>query len=284
MRDLFVQVAPESFFAEVCTRLKLDLNDGIYTPQVVCWLMIHQAIHGESLAAAVQTLIEQRAEWLGQCKRAREGRISSRTGGYATARQRLPKQLAVELSGRSSQQLHAVMRHEGWPELGRPVYLVDGTSVQLQHRPAILPHYSPGRNQHGDNHWPVMRVVMFHDAYTGLALPPSWGPMYGPQATSEQGLASAMLERLPADAVVLGDINFGIFSFAWAVRQSGRAKVLRLQLSRARKLLGREPVAGPGATGALGAEPSRARPASGTSPRRPSRRKGRGLSAPGQGR
>ena len=89
-----------------------------------------------------------------------------------------------------------------------------------------------------------MRIVVFHDVSSGLALRPSWGPMYGKPAVSEQALAEQALQRLPGDAVVLADCNFGIFAFAWAVQQSRRPMILRLTQERARKILGATPQPG----------------------------------------
>lgn len=68
--------------------------------------------------------------------------------------------------------------------------------------------------------------------------------MYGAGAVSEQGLAAEALGTLPADAVVLGDGNFGIFYFAYSVQQSQRHSILRLTQVRAKKILGSELVAG----------------------------------------
>jgi hypothetical protein len=82
-----------------------------------------------------------------------------------------------------------------------------------------------------------MSVVVFHDAYTGLAARPAWGPMYGPEAVSEQQLAEQALDRLPADAVVMADGNFGIFAFAHAVAQTHRPLLFRLTIARAGKVL-----------------------------------------------
>lgn len=83
-----------------------------------------------------------------------------------------------------------------------------------------------------------MRIVVFHDVFSGLALRPGWGAMNGATATSEQALAEQAVDRLPGDAVVLGDGNFGIFAFAYAVEQSQRPMVLRLTQARAQKILG----------------------------------------------
>jgi hypothetical protein len=77
-----------------------------------------------------------------------------------------------------------------------------------------------------------------HDAETGLAQQPCWGPINGPKAVSEQELAERALEALPADAVIVGDRNFGIFWLAYAAEQRKLAVVLRLTDVRARKLAG----------------------------------------------
>src|SRR5216683_6986493 len=77
-----------------------------------------------------------------------------------------------------------------------------------------------------------------------ISLQPAWGAMYGDAPVSEQGLAEQALERLPTDAVVLGDGNFGIFAFAYAVHQSRRPMILRLTQARAQKTLGSELVEG----------------------------------------
>jgi len=53
----------------------------------------------------------------------------------------------------------------------------------------------------------------------------------------EQELAREAVQRLPADAVVLGDGNFGIFAFAYAVQQTQRPVLLRLTAARAHKVL-----------------------------------------------
>ncbi len=53
-----------------------------------------------------------------------------------------------------------------------------------------------------------MKIVVFHDVFSELALRPSWGAMFGKNAVSEQALARQSIERLPSNAVVLADRNF----------------------------------------------------------------------------
>jgi hypothetical protein len=199
---LFQRVAPASFFRQLCEENGYDFRQGVYSLAVVVWLMIWQRLQGNrSLAAAVQYLIHGGAgDLVGDCKRWTQDQVSGATGGYCQARQKLPKLIASQVSERIVDQLRAEMQ-EGWQGLQRPVFVIDGSTLQLPHEPELVKAYSPGRNQHGENHWPVMRIVVFHDVFSGLALRPAWGAMYGDAPVSEQALAEQAMERLPSDAV-----------------------------------------------------------------------------------
>jgi hypothetical protein len=72
---------------------------------------------------------------------------------------------------------------------------LDGTSLRTPHRKEIAAQYPPTSNQHGPSHWPVIRMLVAHDLYTGLALHPEWGPMNGEQAVSEQGLLESAFQH-----------------------------------------------------------------------------------------
>jgi hypothetical protein len=81
-----------------------------------------------------------------------------------------------------------------------------------------------------------VKWVALHDVQTGIALRPEWGPMYGPEAVSEQALARRAVERTATRSVIVGDGNFGIFSFAYAVIESKREVLFRLTKARAQAL------------------------------------------------
>jgi hypothetical protein len=234
-------VASASAIDELCREHGWKVRRGIYSLVVVIWLMIYQRLNGKrTLSSAVQFLARHADHWQGQPqagKRVREGRISTRTGAYCQARCKMPTLVASSVCDHIFEQLQVRMR-EQLPDVPPPVFVIDGTTLRLPHERTLVKAFPPGRNQHGDNHWPTMLLVAFHDAHTGLATRPSWGAMYGPRAVAEQELARAALQRLPADAVVLGDGNFGIFAFAYAVQQTQRPMVLRLTAARAHKVLG----------------------------------------------
>jgi hypothetical protein len=125
------------------------------------------------------------------------------------------------------------------------VFVLDGSTLELESRPELQKRYPPPRNQHGRGHWPMLRLVVMHDLGTGLAQVPHWGPANGPESLSEQALAEQAIEALPAGSTILADRNFGIFSVAYAARRRGMAVVLRMTEVRARKLVG--PISRPGA-------------------------------------
>src|SRR5580704_19737334 len=230
-----------SSIEQLCRQHKVKVRLGTYSLFVVIWLMIYQRLNGKgTLGSAVQFLARQATHWrrwptVG--KRVREGRISARTGGYCQARMKMPTLVISGVCDQIFEQLQARMREQP-PDVARPVFVIDGTTLQLLHERELVRAFPPGRNQHGANHWPTMLLVVFHDVHTGLATRPSWGPMYGKRAISEQELAREALQRLPADAIVLADGNFGIFRFAYEVQQTQRQSLLRLAVSRAQKVLG----------------------------------------------
>jgi putative transposase len=86
-----------------------------------------------------------------------------------------------------------------------------------------------------------------HNLANGLALRPSWGPMSGPDAVSEQALAETLMDRLPPGAVLVGDRNFGIFSVVYAARKKGVQVIVRLTQERFQKGLERDCWVWPGA-------------------------------------
>ena len=236
--NLYAQIAPGELFRLLQRNLGLTKHDGIYTPRVLIWMMMLQHLDGGgTLACAVEQLALGRLDaLLNRCKRVQEKHIALSTGGYCQARQNLPKMLM----DRSVEEIIQRLRnHLGgrMPLLKRPVYVLDGSSVQLNYGAELKQAYPPARNPRRPSHWPILRIVVLHDAETGLAHQPCWGPMYGPEAVSEQALAQRALDPLPAGAVLIADRNFGIFAIAHAAHQRGHGVVIRLTSQRAKRLV-----------------------------------------------
>ena len=242
---LFLHLLPDEFFERIRGLEKIRQNNRVYTSAVVVWLMIWQRLRGGTLEAAVLELAHglPASFWPQPCERLRrqqdgEGhRLSCHTGAYNKARQELSVQLVEQCCDRVFQQLTEQAAGR-LPELGLRAFFFDGTSVRLPHTEALCQAYPPASNQHGESHWPLIRMLVAHDLYTGLAMRPEWGPMYGDQAVSEQGLLERAIERIPPGAVTVADANFGVFSVAYASDRRAHPVVLRLTPARAKHLAG----------------------------------------------
>jgi hypothetical protein len=211
------------------------------------WLLVGQRLDaGAPMEAALMKFLRGLPAdfWPEPCKRIREwvqdGKApSSNTAGYSKARLQLPLSMVEQSCDHIFQQL--ITQLDGGESEGTSrAFLLDGSTMRMPHNPALRKLYPPGSNQHGEAHWPILRILVAHDLHTGLAVRPEWGAMYGPDAVSEQELLERAIERLPSGSTIVGDANFGVFSVAYVATQRAHPVVLRLTPDRARYLAGEE--------------------------------------------
>jgi len=236
---LFQRLLPVEFIAGALRQAEIRENNRVYTSAVVMWLMIWQRLQAQgTLETAVLELLRNLPSsfWNEPCKRltaaAVEGgtSLSNHTGAYNQARQGLSVSVVEKCCDRVFKQLMGV------EEKRRPAFFLDGTTLRMPHTRALVAAYPPTRNQHGVSHWPIMRILVAHDLYTGLAMRPVWGPVNGDQAVSEQGLLEDAIGRLADSSVLCGDANFGVFSVAYVAAKHHHPVVLRLTEARAQRL------------------------------------------------
>lgn len=241
---MFQRLLPLDFLQRIQQQAGVRSNNSLYSPLVVLWLLVLQRLYGGvPLQAAVLELLRglPASFWPRPPKRVRDWRErgilpSNHTGAYNQARQALPLTVVQQASDRICAELMAEAGHRRSPSTTPRAFLLDGSTVRMPHTPALCRSYPTGSNQHGEAHFPLLRVLVAHDLYTGLAMRPEFGPMHGSNAVSEQGLLEAAIGRLPTGSIVLGDANFGVFSVAYAAVEAGHPAVLRLTMVRARCL------------------------------------------------
>jgi hypothetical protein len=243
--SLFLRLLPAQFFTQLREKEQLRRqNNRVYSDSVVLWLMIVQrVIANGTLETAVMELLRGLPTdfWPRRCKRLQvrpEGaktNLSGNTASYNQARQHLPLAIVEQSADQVFRQLLEQVGRPG-PVAERQAFFVDGSSLRMPYNEALSARYPPGSNQNGKSHWPLLRIVVAHDLYSGLAMRPEWGALNGNEAVSEQSLLEQAIGRLPTGCIVLGDANFGVFSVAYAGTQRGHPVVLRLTLARARHL------------------------------------------------
>ena len=243
--SLYLRLLPLEFFQTLRQKEGLRENNRVYNQSVVMWLMIAQRLQGVgTLEMGVLELTQglSNSFWPNPCKRLRldangqKPRLSSNTGSYNEARQALPETLVEQCFDWAFTQLTQEMAGT-LPKMDQRAFIFDGTTARTAHSEALCATYPPGSNQHGEGHWPLIRIVVAHDLHSSLAMRPQWGPVHGSEAVSEQSLIEQAMDRLPAGAVVVFDAN-SVFSVAYAADQRKHPVVLRLTTQRAQSLLG----------------------------------------------
>jgi len=240
--SLYLELLPAEFFTKLREQQQRRQNNRVYTDAVVIWLMLVQRLADNgTLETAVLELLRvlPREFWPRPCKLLQAGaealNVSSNTGSYNQARQELPLTIVEHSADQLFRQLIEQVGRPG-PVASRKAFFVDGSTMHVPHNKALAAKYPPGSNQYVKSHWPLLRIVVAHDLYSGLALRPEWGAMYGKNAVSEQSLLERAMDRLPNGCTFVGDANFGVFSTAYAGTQRGHLVVLRLTMQRARYL------------------------------------------------
>jgi len=244
--SLYRRLAPLEFFDQVRSQNNIRENNRVYSTPVVIWLMITQRLQGNgSLERAVLEVLRglPSSFWPQPCQRLQNrshhsAALSSHTGAYNQARQGLSVTIVEACCDRIFEQLTRSVPGALAPWDKRAFFL-DGTTVRMPHSKELLKLYPPTANQHGESHWPVLRMLVAHDLQTGLAMRPEWGALNGDQAVGEQELLERAIDRLPKGSILVGDANFGVFSVAYAADQRQQAVLLRLTAVRAKHLAGR---------------------------------------------
>jgi hypothetical protein len=228
--DLYGEAVPGPFFEHLERDLGRPVRQRVFTLALVTWLMISQRLDPKAtLSTAVQQVAQRQPQaLLSKHKRILEGTVSCHTGAYSDARQAMPVVVAEKVADRVLDYL-TQSRREALPQWDRRVFILDGSCLEMPHTAELVEAYPPDPK----SHWPVLRILVAQELTTALAERPCWGPVYGPKAVSEQALTERILDRLPHHSVLMGDINFGVFSVAFAATRRGHDVLLRLQPNRA---------------------------------------------------
>lgn len=164
------------------------------------------------------------------------------TAAYSQARARLPLSWLRRCLGAQGAALRSLATGRLWKNLD--VRILDGTMITMRPHGRIPKRFPPHSNQNGNCYWCQMRVLACMCVSTGIIL----SLVMGNAADSEQaqtvrmmlcgGCGSALSSLAPASVVWMGDANFGVWRVVAASHQSRQLVLVRLTITRARKLAG----------------------------------------------
>lgn len=134
---------------------------------------------------------------------------STHTGAYCRARMRLPVDMVSTLT-RHTGQLIAGQAPRAWQWEGRPVRLVDGTTLPMPDTPDNQQAYPQPRSQEPGLGFPLCRIVGIVCLGSGAVLDAASGRFQG-KGSDEQSLLRTMLDTLKSGDVLLGDAYYATY-------------------------------------------------------------------------
>lgn len=159
-------------------------------------------------------------------------RCSTRTGGYCRARARLPTRLLAKL-GSYVGQLITQRTPPAWHWRGRPVRLVDGTTVTLPDTPANQAAYPQPGTQRPGLGFPQCRMVGLICLGSGGILNAATSACRG-KGSDEQTLLRSIFDTLQANDILLADALYASYFLLCALRARGCDGLFAQQGARAR--------------------------------------------------
>jgi Transposase DDE domain len=132
--------------------------------------------------------------------------VANNTASYCEARERLPEEVVWELARRSGRAIHQ-KADAHWLFVGRPVKLLDGSTVIMPDTEANQAEYPQPRSQKPGLGFPIARILLIISLAVGTVLEAAMGPYQGKQS-SELGLYRLISGQLQPGDIALADRFF----------------------------------------------------------------------------
>lgn len=209
----FFNVLTGAELFEAVESLLPEHRERLFPPTEVLSMFLAQALSTDrSCQSAVnESAVKRLVGGLPQC--------STHTGGYCRARERLPLSMVAALT-RDSGLLMAARVPQAWHWQGRPVRLVDGTTVTMPDTPANQADYPQPQTQKPGLGFPLARLVGILCLGSGAILDAAIGRYQG-KGSDEQTLLRSMLDNLTAGDILLGDALFASYFLLSALQARG---------------------------------------------------------------
>jgi hypothetical protein len=215
----FQDLLPAELIEQALAAETVWCRECVYTPEVTLQTFLWQVLGADhSCRDSVAQLMATRIQ---------EGRSvpSPATDPYCKARQRLPEEVCARLMREVGQRLHGSEAEFG-RLAGRPVKLVDGSTLSMPDTPENQAVYPQMKSQTPGVGFPIMRIVAMLSLGTAAVIDLVMGPYAGKQ-TGETALFRTMWDSLSPGDIVAGDRYFASFWDLALLQQRGVDSVYR---------------------------------------------------------
>ncbi|MBK8276396.1 MAG: IS4 family transposase [Nitrospira sp.] len=202
-------------------------RERVFPPTETLSMFLAQAFHADRSCQSVvnDTAVKRLARGLPSC--------STHTGAYCRARQRLPISMLSTLVRQTGQRITA-QAPEPWHWRGRPVRLVDGTTVVLPDTPANQAAYPQSRSQKPGLGFPLCRIVGLLCLESGAVLNAAIGRYQG-KGGDEQTLLRSIVSTLEHGDLLVGDAFYATYFLLCSLRELGIDAVFEQYGARQRR-------------------------------------------------
>lgn len=176
-----------------------DGVDDVYTPPVVLWTMLSQALFTGEQRSCRAAVLRVAAFY------ALLGRkiCATNTGAYCRARDKVPEAVVLRLVQHLARDCETHVPEE-WRWKGRTVRLVDGTTLSMPDTPENQAEYPQPTSQAAGLGFPILRAIVLCSLATGMITALACGP-YAGKETGEPALLRTLFSEFSRGEVLLAD-------------------------------------------------------------------------------
>ena len=220
----FLDLLSAAEVESTCRAWNHKWRNRIYTPWITLGMFLSQILSSDQ---SCEDTLDRFQRYLKDCGRPA---VSNNTASYCEARERLPEEVVWELARRSGQSIHDKADAQ-WLFAGRPVKLLDGSTVIMPDTEANQAEYPQSRSQKPGLGFPIARILLVISLAVGTVLEAAMGPYRGKE-TGELGLLRQISGALKSGDIALAD---RLFCSYWVIVDSqdrGVDVVFRLHQTR----------------------------------------------------
>ena len=220
----FLEFLSPDLVETACRHCRHLWRERIYTPSITLAIFLSQVLSDDhSCDDAVDRFQKYRFD---------RGlpRVSTSTGSYCEARQRLPEILIWDLVRRVGRSIHQEA-NQGWLFHGRSVKIADGSTVIMPDTPRNQATYPQAKTQAPGVGFPIARILVVFSLAVGTVLEAALGPYQGKE-TSELALLRQVVAVFQPGDIFLADRFFCSYWAIAALQGRGVDVVVRLHQRR----------------------------------------------------
>lgn len=200
----FLELLTDDNLSSIIENNLPEHRKNIYTPTRTLSMFLAQSLNEDrSCTKAVNDLIIQQQQQNNMRK------ISSNTGAYCLARQKIPLPLVTQLTTKIADLVHE-KTPQNWLWKGKRVHLIDGTTLTMPDTPENQKKFPQPGGQKTGLGFPICRVLAVSCLSSGVILNAAISPLKG-KGSDEQTLLREVLDTFKQGDLVMGDAFFGTY-------------------------------------------------------------------------